>query len=245
MIGGVELRKRRSLGDIVSDAFTILQVHWKPLVIIAFPGFAVSLAYSMLSYLLEDELGLNVLLALISLPLQFIIFVLVGGGTVFYLDRVSQGETPTAQDALDAAQAKLGALVGATFRSLVIVLLLIITIIGIPFAIYRGVRWVFISQAVMLDGKVGEEVLAHSASLVENNWWLTVGRSIVTGLVVAIPAQIIAALATVAFPGAIGALVEAATIFITVPYGIIATTLVFFDYKLEKSSDAANASTPR
>ena len=37
MIGGVELRKQRNLGDIVSDAFTILFAAFKPLAMIAIP----------------------------------------------------------------------------------------------------------------------------------------------------------------------------------------------------------------
>ena len=235
MIGDVELRRERALGDLVGHSFSILFARWRPLASIAVPAVVVTLAYSLVALLVEDSVGLVALVNLVGFALEFVMFVLVGGATVTYLDQTDRGLATTPADALDAAQAKLGVLLGAAVRSLAILVLLSITIVGIPFAIYRGVRWAFLSQSVMLDGQQGEAVLAHSASLVQGVWWLTLGRLIVSVLVIQIPAAIVSQIFLLALPGVIGTVVAAATGFVTIPYGIIFTTLIFFDRKARVS----------
>ena len=237
MIAGVELRKQRALGDLVSNSFTILFAHWRQLASIAVPAVVVGLAYSLVTLLVEDSIALTALVGILSLPLSFLMFVLVGGGTVTYLDQVDRGQPATPADALDAAQARLPVLAGAALRSTAIVLVLAITVIGIPFAVYRAVRWAFLSQSIMIDSQRGEAVLAHSAGLVQGVWWVTLGRLIVSGIVVGVPALVLSQLILLAFPGVIGTVIAAAPGFITIPYAIIFTTLIFFDRKGRKGDD--------
>jgi hypothetical protein len=114
-------------------------------------------------------------------------------------------------------------------------MLLTITLIGIPFAIYRAVRWYFISQVIMVEGLSGEAVLARSAALVEGKWWNTVGRLIVMALVIQIPVGLLSSALSAAFPGVAGILISSATAFVTTPFGIIASTLMFFDLYVRKA----------
>ncbi len=54
-----------------------------------------------------------------------------------------------------------------------IVLVLSITVIGIPFAIRQLVRYQFMPPVVMLEGLDGRRSLARSSELVRKRWWHT------------------------------------------------------------------------
>ena len=269
MIGGVELRKQRNLGDIVSDAFTILFAAWKPLAMIVIPVVAFTVATQLILYAVGDDISdaifaqeefqekvedyvdrldadadaawdwdispISVIVLAASVLIGFILTVLTSAALVSYLDRSDRGEQVTSADALDDAQDRLGPLIGATLRAALICFLLAITVIGIPFAIYRAVRWIFISQVVMVEGIRGHAVLARSAELIQGKWWNTVGRLIVTALVIQIPTGILSSALTAAFPGVVGILLTSAIGFVTTPFGIIASSLMFFDLFVRKA----------
>ena len=259
MIGGVELRKQRNLGDIVSDAFTILFASFKPLAMIVITIVVFYLAFQLALFAIDDDISkaafdseafqeriddpdyefdvnpLSIIVILAAIPIGFILTVLTSGALVAFLNRTDSGETIDSGAALDDAQDKLGPLIGATFRVLGICILLSITIIGIPFAIYRAIRWYFISQVVMVEGIRGPAVLARSAELVDGKWWNTLGRLIVTGLVIQIPTGLLSSALTAAFPGVGGILLSSLILFVTTPFGIIAATLMYFDMFVRKA----------
>ena len=107
--------------------------------------------------------------------------------------------------------------------------------LAVPFAIYRVVRWYFISQVIMVEGLSGQAVLVRSAELVAGRWWNTLGRIIVTFLVIQIPTGLLSSALTAAFPGVAGILLSSAIAFVTTPFGIIASTLMFFDLFVRKA----------
>ena len=52
---------------------------------------------------------------------------------------------------------------------------LTITIIGIPFAIYFGTRWVFYSLAALVEENSAKNALRRSSELVKGKWWRVFG----------------------------------------------------------------------
>jgi hypothetical protein len=48
---------------------------------------------------------------------------------------------------------------------------MLITIVGIPWAIMWGVRWTLAIQAVMLEGVSWREAMRSSSNLVRHRWW--------------------------------------------------------------------------
>ena len=83
-----------------------------------------------------------------------------------------------------AAWQRVGNLIGACLLVGLAVSLMAITIIGIPVAIYFGVRWCFILQAILIEGTGITESLSRSSNLVEGNWWRVFGIMLVVGLIV-------------------------------------------------------------
>ena len=261
MIGGVELRKSRNLGQIVGDSFTIYGATWRILAAVVIPIVVTALAFELILYAVNDDISkaaynsqelqdridaqgdnyqpdvspISVLAIVLIIPIGAAVYVLSSAGGVAYLSRTDLGESLTSAEALDDAQSRFGALIGSTVRALAICIGLACTIVGIPFAVIRGIRWLFISQVIMIEGLSGPGVLARSADLVRNQWWVTLGRMIVTGLVIQIPVAIVTSIVAAAAPGVISILVGVCAAFITTPYAIIATTLIFFDYQVRKA----------
>jgi hypothetical protein len=250
---GTELRKQRRLSEVLTDTFNILITHWRTLAIISVPVVIANIAFFLVILAITQDLPgaeeiagdstgattdevleailLIGLAALIFMPIAFVLQQLVTGGLVEYLVENDRGNPLPPAEALDRAQANLGALVGATLRAYAIVALMAITIVGIPWAIARAIRWIFLAQVIMVEGRRGEEVLARSAELVSGRWWNTLGRFIVVGLVVQIPAQFLQSAVLEAAPGIVGTALAGATGFVYVPFLIIGLSLMFFDLK--------------
>ena len=259
MLAGTELRKQRRLSEVLTDSFNILFAHWRQLAIISVPVVVANVAFSLVILAITQDLPtteeisnetvelttdeavrfllLGGVATLIALPVLFVLQQLVTGGSIEYLDETDKGRGLTPAEALDRAQDNLGPLVGAALRAALIVVALSLTIVGIPFAIYRFVRWIFIGQVVMVEGKRGQEVLARSAELVQGRWWNTAGRMIVLGLVIQRPLQFLQTALLEAAPGVAGTVLAGATGFIYIPFGIIGLSLMFFDLRSRKGED--------
>ena len=260
MLAGTELRKQRRLSEVLTDSFNILFAHWRHLAIISVPVVVANVALSLVILAISQDLPtteedlttdevvellfLIGVVLLVSIPIIFVLQQLVTGGAVEFLDETDKGNFILPSEALDRAQANLGVLIGATLRAYLIVALLAITIAGIPWAIARAIRWLFLAQVIMVEGKRGAEVLARSAELVEGRWWNTFGRLIVLGLVVQIPLQFLQSALLEAAPGVIGTVLVGATGFIYVPFGIIGLSLMYFDLRARKAANDVTGPTP-
>jgi hypothetical protein len=75
-------------------------------------------------------------------------------------------------------------LAGAVGRGTVIVVALLVSTVGIPWAIRQLVRYQFAPQAVVLEGEDARGALSRSSALVRGRWWWTAG--VVLGVEVAI-----------------------------------------------------------
>ena len=234
MTEDIPLRRERDLGTIVSDSFSLYFAHFRNFAAIVFPAVVASLALSLLALAVTSDL-LVVLILIAAIVIQFVVFEFVRSAGVVYLDRLDSRNAIPSAESLDQAQQRIGIIGGAAIRSAAIVFALAITLIGLPWAIMRIVRWAFLSQAIMLEGKSGEDVLATSADLVKGYWWVTAGRLLVTGLVIGLPALIVSSIANAALPAIIAVIIDSAVVFVTVPYGIISTTLMYFDLKTRKA----------
>jgi hypothetical protein len=257
VLAGTELRKQRSLGEVLTDSFNILFAHWRQLAIISIPVVVANIAFSLVVLAITQDLpateeisnetedittdeaigtlALMTIAFLVALPLVFVLQQLVTGGAVVYLDETDRDKTIAPSEALDRAQSQLGPLIGATLRAGAIVVLFCLTIVGIPWGIYRAVRWIFLGQVIMLEGLKGQSVLARSAELVQGRWWNTLGRLVVVGLVISIPVGLLQQALLGAAPGVVGTILSSATGFITVPFGIIGLSLMFFDLRARKA----------
>jgi ABC-type sugar transport system permease subunit len=118
-----------------------------------------------------------------------------------------------------------------------VVLLLTLTIVAIPLALHRFIRWSLFAQACVLDESRGPEALAKSSRLVRGRWWRTFGftafvdlLTVLTGLVVGLGLLLLTA-RSLNFINLASSLVY----MFTVPLAAIALTLYYFDLEVRAS----------
>ncbi|MPZ48671.1 MAG: hypothetical protein GEU75_05050 [Dehalococcoidia bacterium] len=233
----VTLRQPRDLGRVISDSFAVLGATWTQLCVVVAPAVLVSILIALISVLVADVVWLSTVFLLISLPIDLMAYELVSAAGIALLIAREQRQDISTGDALDAAQDRFRAVIVAAFKTTAISVLLCLTIIGIPWAIKRLVLWAFIIQAIMLDRQTGEASLGYSAGLVKGHWWNTFGRLVACFLVAGIPALIVSQIVLEAVPGTLGLILSSTASFISLPFGIIATTLLYFDLKVRGAAN--------
>ncbi len=119
------------------------------------------------------------------------------------------------------------------------VLLLTITVIGIPFAIHRFIRWSLFAQACMLDDLPATESLRRSSELVKGQWWRTFGftglvdtLTVLSGPLLGVGLLLLTD-RSLNFINLAGALVYT----FTVPFAAIQLTLYYFDLETRGAAD--------
>jgi hypothetical protein len=122
------------------------------------------------------------------------------------------------------------------------VLLLTITVVGIPFAVDRFVRWSLFAEACMLDDLSAPYSLRRSSHLVRGHWWRTFGFTAVVDVLAILSGPLFGVGLLLLTDHSLNFINLAAALVytVTVPYAAIQLTLYYFD--LEARGAAAPAS---
>ena len=201
----------KTLGDIINEAFSLYgrglwtfvaiviipeviifvlsAVIFIPLVVLGgmesgiadFPRFFFSEEFEIEWAL---HIGMVIALSLVLLVVSLIVNSLMQGALIHAVSEQTVRQTSNFGQSYRFALQRIGNLIGAGLLVGLAVGLMAITIIGIPVAIYFGVRWSFIFQAILIEGNGITESLSRSSSLVEGNWWRVFGIMLVVGLIV-------------------------------------------------------------
>ncbi|TET40617.1 MAG: hypothetical protein E3J65_00590 [Dehalococcoidia bacterium] len=226
-----ELRAR-NFGDILGDTFRIYGRSFLRLVaIVAIVEVALAIiggivAILMLPTLTAEEFAVGpFILGMIVILAAYILLYPLMEGAVIHATSEQHFRPLGIGRAYGFAWKRIGALIGAGVLVFLAVLGMAITIIGIPFAIYFGVRWSFIWQAALLEGTGARGALSRSSALVKDNWWRVLGIVLVLGIIVGVISGILGLIPIVG--SAIGAI-------LAMPITIVGATLLYYDLRLKK-----------
>jgi hypothetical protein len=173
--------------------------------------------------------------------------VVVNAMAAHVMGELSQGHVAVRGDAIRALVARVVPLVKAAGRAAVIVIVLLISVVGIPFGIRQLVRYQFMPQVVMLEGLGARSSLARSSQLVRGRWWHT---AVVIGVIDLLLAVFTSAVGLVILVllrppfWLLTILVGLATMLIF-PLAAIATTLLYGDAVHERESESAQGAEPQ
>ena len=234
--GRIVLRQQRDLGEIIQAAITIYMQNLWPLFTIAAIVIPVNVASAIFQETLDDPATAALVGTALTL-LQFAVGLLAGATLIFALSEIDAGRPAEFSNAYDVAFQRFGRLAGAYLRVVFHVLLFAITIIGIPWAIQRLVRWSFVQQAVILDDTSARAALSYSADAVTGRWWRSFGIILVISLIVGIPTISVYGLFFLA-PVVVSSIANATINAAVLPFGITATTLLYLDLKVRRESEA-------
>jgi len=235
----VALRQRRDLSQLIEASARLYLQNLAPLFLIAAVVVPLGIAGAALETAIEDDVTALVIFAVITVA-QAAVSLLVGAAVVGALADIDADRQPDFSRAYDVAFARFWTLAGAILRVVAVVGLLAITIIGLPWAIRQGIRWIFIQQAIILEGTNARDALNRSSQTVIGSWWRTFGIWILIGIIAGVPGGIATAvfsLAPVLVSGTVNAVVSAALL----PFAAIATTLLYFDLRVRKQEAEAAA----
>ena len=165
-------------------------------------------------------------------------FVAVNAMVASYYDLLGDGDVDASGiDAVRRAWTHVWDLLAGFGRSLVIVLVLLMSVVGFPVGIWFLVRYQFMAQVVVTEHRTGKDALSRSAQLVRGRWWhtailigsfnlLLAGFGLVVGLLLLV---VFAGIPLWLFSGLI-TLVYA----LIVPLAAVAMTLLFGDAVAEQ-----------
>ena len=147
------------------------------------------------------------------------------------LREIDAGRPVSAGRAYALAARNLRSLSGATGLELVAMIVLTLTVIGIPVAIWLFVRTSLFAQACVLEDQTTRGSLETSAALTRGRWWRTFGFTALIDVIVILSGPLLGVLIlllttqSLTFINLTGSIIYA----ITVPYAAIALTLYYFD----------------
>ena len=172
--------------------------------------------------------------------------VITTAGVVVVLREMDGGRRVGPWQAVRTAIERIRPLAAATLIQYGMVLLLTLTVVGIPFALHRFIRWSLFVQACVLGERPGREALAISSRLVRGRWWRTFGFTALVDLL-AVLASILFGIALLLLTTRSLNFINLASSFVfmlTVPLAAIALTLYYFDLEVGQSLRAGPVGAP-
>jgi hypothetical protein len=247
------LRLRRHFGQIVTSAFRIERRHaalflgigalFLPIGVVTSALQRIVLSLPPVEGVIEvlDDSVASALIALGIGALQFgVTYWLVLCASIAAVDALDRGRRSDIIDAYKSVWWNLKQLVTARLRSLLIIVGLSITVVGLPFAVIYGVRWLFLEQAILIDDANAGEARKRSGSLVHGDFWRTFGASAAVAIVATLAGPIIGVMLvlltsqSLVFINTLSSILYLAL----VPFAGIALTLLYYDRVLAMANDA-------
>ena len=168
---------RRRSGEIIRSAFGSYRHRARPLITIGLLYAPVALTLSSFATLMRSFPLVGAVSVLIGGFVNFFAYVVVNATVASYYDQLSvhrdDGVAVTPLDAMRRTWRHAGHLAIAFAISVVIVTVLLLSVIGIPVAIWFLVRFQLMAQAIVVDDLDARAGLRRSAELVRGRWWNT------------------------------------------------------------------------
>jgi len=243
-----ELRARRAFGQLLRTARRLYQRHWLVLVpigLIAFPiiGGVNLLAEALSNGRSVDEaaghagagLAIADLLESIGRPVAQ---ALVAAIVIVFVRELVRGHRAGVRDSVGGMLARFWRVVAAQLLAMLGIFLLLLSVIGIPFAVWKYVGWLFVQQEVLFTDKSIRESFRGSSELVRGRWLHTVRVAGVLWLLSIAAGPILGfALIFADFPlfwiNIVGSVVFA----LFIPFVVVGQTLLYFDLQVREEEE--------
>jgi len=241
-----DLRRGRAFGQLVLAAIGVYWRHWRAFAPIGLTSIPIIGGFTALSWLLTGDTGRRLddkvgfsglhvaaaeLFTTIGEPIAAVVIAAV---VITGVREVSESGRASFVGAYRGMWQRFRRVVGAQLLVTLALILMAITVIGIPFAAWKYVGWLFVQQQILFEDKPLRAAFRGSSDLVRGRWWYTLRVAAVFAFIglTAGPLlgfTLIFANISLLLINAIGALVFA----LLVPYIAIGSTLLYFDLQAE------------
>jgi hypothetical protein len=235
-----ELRAKRAFGQLVRTARQLYGRHWRVLVTIALTGLVIVGGTNVLANLLSHgsavddaagrsgvDLALADLVESIARPIALAV---VAAIVVIFMRLLAEGQAAGYRACWRGMRERFWRIVSALLLATLGIFLMAVTVIGLPFAIWKLVGWSFVGQEMLFTDKSLREAFRGSSQLVRGRWWhaVRVVVFLVALLFVAGPVLTLGLIFT-PLPFLVINLLGALIFSLLIPYAAIGQTLLYFD----------------
>jgi hypothetical protein len=244
------LRARRSFGQLLRTARQVYGRHWKALVPIAAVAILIIGATNLIADLLAagnpttDVSGRSAietaLLDLVQTLGRPVASAIVAAIVVAFMRDLVESRPASFRGALRGVRSRFRRIVLAQLLATLGVLLLALTIVGIPWAIRNLVSWAFVQQEGMFTNKPLRGCFRGSTDLVRGRWWHAVRPIIFFSVLTAVAGPVLTfALIFTPLPffwiNLLGSMIFA----LLIPYVTVGKTLLYFDLQARAEAEPA------
>ncbi|MBS1860970.1 MAG: hypothetical protein JSS68_04590 [Actinobacteria bacterium] len=239
------LRRRRALGQILRAARQFYGRHWRVLLPVALAALILIGITNFLAGLISEsspqpgETGVNLAWAdLLEQIVRPIAQALVAAIAIVVAREATRSKEVGFRQALLGVKARFWRVVGAQVLATLGVLALALTVIGLPWAIWKLVGWAFVQEEVIFTDKSFRQSFKASSELVRGRWFRT-ARVIVIFYVIGIATGPILTFALIftALPlfwiNVIGSLVFA----LLIPFTALGGTFLYLDLSVREEEE--------
>jgi hypothetical protein len=224
------LRQERAVGQLLRAARQLYGRQWRPMVLVgltSIPILAAVYGLEQAAVAITGDTGVGTWIRDAANPLGYAV---VAAIVIAYLRDLELGRQASYAIAFrDMLQRFRRVVLGQILNS-ILVLLIALTIIGIPFAIWKYVQWQFVQQEIMFKDKGMRAAFHGSTRLVRGNWWRTVRVAGLLWLISVATGPILGfALIFTPLPLFWANFVGTVVFALLVPYVAIGRTLLFWD----------------
>ena len=173
--------------------------------------------------------------------LQLALITLIAPSVVYATARIVRGEKASFFSSVRDSAPFIPKVALASLWNALIVFLISLTIIGIPFALYRATQWAYATHAIVLDGAGVRNSRHLSRNTIKGDWLRTIGMASLVTYVATLPGPIIGIVLIILFkvPIEIGGTISSLIYAVMYPITIITSTLYYLHRKHQKAERVA------
>lgn len=127
----------------------------------------------------------------VSTLLFYLLLILAAPWIIAITGAILRNEPVRLWSSLGLALRKIPTVTGALILNTVLAFLMLLTVILIPFSVYRQVQWFYSPQAIMLDGAGIRSARKLSRNAIKGDWLRTFGMSAVISILSGVPGPLI------------------------------------------------------
>ncbi len=171
--------------DILDGMFSFYRSHFRLFLAIVAVYFVLEFGIELIFayFTTLAAAGTVILISAFTLIATSVISILVTAGLMYASAHVYLGREITPGAALQQALQRFWTYLGSVMLWGLVVLGLIVTVIGIPFAIYFSVRWGLYTLPVLFEGTTARNAFRRSTELVKGTWWRVFGIMLAISLI--------------------------------------------------------------
>jgi hypothetical protein len=243
-----ELRARRAFGQILRASRRLYRRHWLTLVPIGLIAFPIVGGVKALAEALANGRGVDEATGRAGFHLAFadlaetlgppIAYTLVAAIVIVFVRELARGRRAGVRDSVRGLLKRFWRVVAAQMMVTFALLLLLLTVVGIPIAAWKYVSWLFVQQEVLFTDKSVREAFRGSSELVRGRWLHTVRVAGVLWLLsIAAGPMLGFALIFTSFPLLWINLLGSVVFALFIPYVAVGQTLLYFDLQAREEEE--------